>query len=126
MTIREASGCPVNAHFDPLSENFEFVRDPDTCSAAVAQAPLEPPISAAQQILLAVGHRPQQPQATSFAVATGRGRWPRQRRQRITRKVMRVMSRNRSGQAHRSRGSDRPTAGKTTAFRSRALSGYRS
>jgi hypothetical protein len=22
MTIREASGCPVNANFDPLSENF--------------------------------------------------------------------------------------------------------
>jgi hypothetical protein len=112
MTTGEASGCPVNANFDPLSENFlsdpsavlaglpwrlnrcfdaesigyyvitryadieQVVRDPETYSAAVAHAPLEPLIPAAQQILLAAGHRPQQPQATSFAVATGRGRWP--------------------------------------------------
>jgi cytochrome P450 len=95
MTIGEASGCPVNANFDPLSENFlsdpyavlaglplatepvfyaesigyyvitryadieQVFRDPETYSAAVAQAPLEPLIPAAQQILLAGGHPPQ-------------------------------------------------------------------
>jgi hypothetical protein len=102
MTLREASGCPISANFDPLSE--DFLSDPYAVLAgpALANEPvfyaesigyyviaryadIEPLIPAAQQILLAGGHRPQQPQATSFAAVTGRGRWPCRRRQRITR-----------------------------------------
>src|ERR1700729_652515 len=95
MTTRDPSGCPVNADFDPLSEDFladpytvlaglplatepvfyaesigyyvitryadieRVFRDPETYSAAVAQAPLVPLVPAAQQILLAGGLRPQ-------------------------------------------------------------------
>jgi hypothetical protein len=112
MTIREASGCPVNANFDPLSENFlsdpyavlagrplatepvfyaesigyyvitryadieQVFRDPETYSAAVAQAPLEPLIPAAQQILLDRGHRPQPSMVSLDEPAHGRLRRP--------------------------------------------------
>jgi cytochrome P450 len=49
-------GYYVVTSYDAVAEVF---RDPATYSAAVAQAPLVPIIPAAQQILLAGGHKPQ-------------------------------------------------------------------